>query len=101
MTIQGDKKMWTTKLTVSFGMDMRSSKKGPVYPEMTHTDAQTMNDEDWANERILPGVSDTQDISGRVNGEEIKPTQEINFTPTRLQKKRTKSSEQNDGGNKN
>lgn len=99
MTIQGDKKSWTTRVTVSFGMDLRSSKDGPVYPNMTHTDAQTANQEDYDNERLLPGISDTQNITGRVFGEEVKPTKEINFTPNDLAKKRKKSKERNDGEN--
>lgn len=99
MTINGDKKSFTTRVTVSFGMDLRSSKSGPVYPNMTHTDAQTQNQEDYDNERILPGVSDTQDITGRDHGEEVKPTRQQNFTPSNLQKKRTKTKERNDGEN--
>jgi len=100
MSIQGDKKSWVTKITVSFGMDMRSSKAGPVYANMSHTDAQTANDEDWVNERINPGISDTQDILGRDHGEEITPTKEASFTPNDLNKKRNKPTEPNDGTNK-
>jgi hypothetical protein len=97
MVIQGDKKSWTTKVTVSFGMDMRSSKAGPVYANMTHTDAQTANEKDWANERLNPGISDTQDILGRDHGEETVPTKEESFTPSDLVKKKEKS---NNGNNK-
>lgn len=101
MVMQGDKKSWTTKVTVSFGMDVRSSKTGPVYANMSHTDAQTANSEDWANERINPGISDTQDILGRDHGEEVVPTKEASFTPKDLSKiPRKKSSERNDGTNK-
>jgi len=100
MSTGDGKKSWTTRITVSFGMDMRSSKNGPVYSNMEHTDAQTANNEDWANERILPGVSDTQNISGRVRGEEIDPTKQKSFTPSNLRKKRTKSKEPNSGENK-
>ncbi len=99
MTVNGDKKSWITRLTVSFGMDVRSSKSGPVYPNMEHTDAQTANDEDYQNERILPGISDTQDITGRDHGEETKPTQQQSFTPNALRKARKKSKERNDGEN--
>lgn len=100
MTISPDGiKSWSTKVTVSFGMDMRSSKEGPVYPNMTHTDAQSNNKEDWDNERILPGISDSQDISGRDKAEEVVPTKEESFTPNNLLKKRTKSKGRNDGSN--
>ena len=98
MSINQGRKSFLTKLTVTYGMDMRSSKKGPVYPNMEHTDAQTNNHEDWNHERILPGVSDTQNIRGRVDGEEVKDTKQISFTPSRLRKKRAPSG-RNDGGN--
>jgi hypothetical protein len=90
MSIQGDKKSFVTTITVSYGMDVRSSKSGPVYPNMEHTDAQKNNAEDWAFEKILPGVSDTQNITGRTAGEEIEPTDQESFTPLNLRKKRTK-----------
>lgn len=99
MSIQGDRKTFSTKITVSYGVDLRSGKNGPVYANMDHTDAQTNNDEDWKNERILPGISDTQNISGRVDGEEIEMTQQISFTPAKLRKKRAKTKERNDGEN--
>lgn len=99
MAIQGDKKSFITKLTVSYGVDLRSSKSGPVYANMQHTDAQTNNQEDWEHERILPGVSDTQNISGRSYGEEVKPTRQISFTPPALRKTRKKTKEKNTGEN--
>ncbi len=99
MNINGDKKSFQTRVTVSFGMDLRSSPNGPVYPNMTHTDAQTANQEDYDNERLLPGISDTQDITGRDHGEEVKPTPEKSFTPADLNKKRKKPTERNDGEN--
>lgn len=91
MTIfQDGKKDFTTTMQVSYGMDLRSSKTGPVYANMEHTDAQTNNTEDWENERILPGISDTQNILGRESGEEIEATEQISFTPPTLRKSRKK-----------
>ncbi len=96
MTIYADgKKDFKTTLQVSYGVDLRSSEKGPVYANMEHTDAQTLNFEDWENEKILPGVSDTQDILGRVDGEEVKPTEQKSFTAPTLRKRRTKSKKTN------
>lgn len=87
MTVFSDgKKDFLTTLQVSYGVDLRSNKNGPVYANMEHTDAQTANDEDWANEKIRPGISDTQDILGRVDGEEVKSTEQISFTPPELRK---------------
>lgn len=86
MTIspKGDKTFRTT-VTVSYGMDLRSNKSRPVYPEMEHTDAYTKNIEDYDNERLRPGFSDTQDIIGRPQygstaGEEVKETRQKSFT---------------------
>lgn len=90
MSITGDKKTFTTNVTVAYGMDVRSGKSGPVYANMTHTDAHTNNEEDWVHERILPGISDTQNIGGRVQGEEVKNTSQASFTPKRLRRPRTK-----------
>lgn len=74
------RKVFRTNLQVSFGMDLRSNKNRPVYPEMEHTDAYTMRVEDYNNEAILPGTSDTQDIPGRLNGEEVEETKQASFT---------------------
>ena len=91
------KKSFRTSLTVSYGIDKRSSKSGPVYANMTHTDAHTNNIEDFDHERILPGVGDTQDLPSRVQGEEVKETRQASFTPRRLRKSRRKTSESNTG----
>lgn len=73
-------KTFKTTLTVSHGIDKRSNKVGPVYPEMEHTDAHTKNIEDFKFERINPGISDTQNIIGRVDGEEVNETKQKSFT---------------------
>lgn len=91
------KKTFRTKITVSYGMDKRSSKTGPVYANMTHTDAHTRNQEDWEHERILPGIGDTQDVPGRIKGEEVRETRQGSFTPRVLRKTREKSKESNTG----
>lgn len=101
MTVVNDKKTFTTKITVSYGMDLRSSKQGPVYANMDHTDAQTNNEEDWENERILPGVSDSQNIRGRVQGEEVEATKQSSFTQPNLRKTRRKTEESNTGQDPN
>ena len=77
------RKRFRTLLRVSFGMDIRSDSNRPVYPEMEHTDAWTAQKEDFnseGGEAILPGISDTQDVGGRVLGEEVKETAQSSFT---------------------
>ena len=84
------KKSFLTKLSISYGMDVRSSKDGPVYSNMEHTDSYTNGLEDFANEKLMPAFSDTQDIKGRLLGEEVKNTRQKSFTPTNLRKNRKK-----------
>lgn len=82
------KKFFRTNITVSHGVDKRSSTSGPVYPEMDYTDTKLDRDHDYENDYgILPGFSDTQDIVGRSDGEELKETTNKSFTPLNLQKK--------------
>ena len=82
LTMVGDKKMFRTNISASYGMDVRSNKIRPVYAEMEHTDAHTMNIEDYQTERLLPGISDTQLSLGRdrTDGEEVKETPQKSFT---------------------
>lgn len=82
MTMIGDKKAFRTTIQVSYGMDVRSDRLRPVYAEMDHTDAHTKNIEDHNNERLLPGISDTQHSLGRkqTDGEERKETRQKSFT---------------------
>lgn len=95
MTIDNTgRKQFRTHLQVSFGTDLRSTKTQPVYPEMEHTDSLTYRSEDFnEGERILPGFSDTQNIGGRVDGEETKETKQESFTPS-PKKKNTNSTQQ-------
>ena len=82
------KKRFTTTFTLSYGIDKRSGRSGPIYADMEHTDSHTDNIEDGDFEQIKPGISDTQDIVGRQNGEEVNETRQKSFTPTELRKTR-------------
>lgn len=73
-------KKFVTNMSLSMGISEKSSETVPVYGEMDHTDAFTKRKEDYSRERVLPGFSDTQDIPGRENGEEIKETRQATFT---------------------
>jgi len=98
MVVKPDgKKSFKTTISVSYGMDLRSNKSRPVYPEMEYTDAHTRNIEDYENERIRPGISDTQDIRGRVRGEELKETRESSFTLSPKQRTKQRNNSSNDG----
>lgn len=93
-------KTFDTKLTVSYGMDLRSSKTIPVYPQMEHTDYYTEQKKDWDRNRILPGVSDEQNIAGRKGGVEVSNTKEESFTGAPKKYVERPPEEPNDGSNK-
>ena len=81
---KGNKK-FRTNLTVSYGMDIRSSKTRPYYADMDNTYIDNELKEDFKNNRILPGISDTQNIKGRgtngnKQGEKTKPQIDSSFT---------------------
>lgn len=81
-------KFFRTKLGVTHGVDKRTNAKGPVYPEMDFTDTKTDREDDYnRNYGILPGFSDTQDILGREDGEEVRETKEKSFTPNGIKNK--------------
>ena len=87
------KKKFRTTLSLSYGMDIRSSKDGPVYANMEHTDYYTAVKEDFKNDKIMPATSETQNVKGRDHpgdqrGEELKNTEQRSFTPPTLRKPR-------------
>lgn len=59
--VESGKRMFRTSISLSSGMSKSSSEKGSRYPEMTYTNAHDERDNDWANNKILPGVSEEQD----------------------------------------
>jgi len=85
--MNGPKKFRTTAKVVN-GMDKRSNEKAPFYPEMQYTDAYEQKLDDNKFNKILPGFSDTQNIPGRVNGEEVDETISISFDPLSRNRKK-------------
>jgi hypothetical protein len=75
-------KSFRTNLSLSSGVDARSEKTSliPIYAEMDHPDALARRKQDYKNEKILPGFSDTQNIPGRKLGEEIYNSSDNSFT---------------------
>ena len=72
-----------TSMQLSFGVDARENRKGynPIYSEMQYTDAATYRKANFDNgNKMLAGFSDSQDVIGRVNGEEIEETNEKAFS---------------------
>jgi len=100
ITMLGDKKTFRTTISVSYGVDKASDDTRPVYAEMEYTDAHTRNLDDYDNERILPGISDTQLSLGRkqTDGEEKENTKEESFTKgARPKKQESESAGDNTG----
>ena len=64
------KSRFTTSFKVSYGVSQfTKTQNRTIYPEMTNSDSILNRKQDYEFEKLLPGLSDTQDISGRVNGE--------------------------------
>jgi hypothetical protein len=80
------KKEFKTSLTVSYGIDMKSNSDQLLFTEMQYTDRYTKSLDDYKNNKILPGFSDTQDIKGRSKGEEINNTREKTFQAIKRKK---------------
>ncbi len=68
-TIRGDgKKTFRTSASVSYGTSLNSTVKKTVFP---HTDTTTYiqsQTKDFNKDKVLPGMSDTQDVVGRDKG---------------------------------
>lgn len=73
-------KIFRTTLNLSMGISDSSTEDVQVYGEMKHTDTLKKRVEDYKNEKVLPGFSDTQDLPSRDKGEEIRETQQATFT---------------------
>ena len=73
-------KSFRTNLSLSMGVDKKSTSTTPVYGEMDHSDSFTRRKDDFNKEKLLPGFSDSQDWPGREAGEEIVETSEASFT---------------------
>ena len=89
-------KSFETTLKLSYGVDAREDRVGynPIYPEMQHTDTYSYRKDNYNNgDGTMSGFSDSQDIIGRSNGEEVKETKQRAFSkiPKTLASKITKS----------
>ena len=65
------KKQFRTTISLSNGIHKNNTKENVIYGEMENTDSFTDIFRDSKNDRLLPGVTDVQDIPGRNGGEEI------------------------------
>lgn len=75
------RKTFRTTLMVSFGTSLDSNKQVPVYPQQDNTYSELERERDYGQERILPGLSDTQFLpnaegKSRIRGELIRKTEE-------------------------
>lgn len=59
------RKRFTTTISLSHGISVNSSTKGLRYSEMAFSNAYSLRNNDYKNEQILPGVSESQDITYR------------------------------------
>lgn len=62
ITGQDGNRIFRTTLNLSSGISISSSANGTRYDEMTYTGAQELRENDYKNNKILPGVSESQDV---------------------------------------
>lgn len=62
VSVADGKRMFRTQLQLSSGMHISSSAAGARYAEMDNTSAYSERERDWANKKILPGISEEQDV---------------------------------------
>lgn len=68
ISIQDGKRIFRTSISLSSGVSTSSSSKGTRYAQMTNNVAYRERDEDFANNKILPGVTEEQDTVYRRKG---------------------------------
>lgn len=61
ISVSDGKKTFRTSISVSNGLSVGTSSQGIKYSEMTFSDAYQLRDNDYKNNKILPGVSESQD----------------------------------------
>lgn len=62
ISVQDGKKIFRTSVSLSSGVSTSSSAAGTRYAEMTYTNADDLRANDFKNNQILPGVSESQDV---------------------------------------
>lgn len=85
------KRMFRTKISLSSGLSNDSSEVGTRYAEMFYTSGQENRENDFDNNQIMPGVSESQDVVYRKdnldqpfskNGPFSQPNTGVNITNT-------------------
>lgn len=61
ISVSNGAKMFRTTVSLSSGISKHSSPKGTRYAEMSYSSAYSERDNDYANNKVLPGVSEEQD----------------------------------------
>jgi len=85
------KKFFKTRLALSHGVDPRSTEAGPLYSEMEFTGAYPQRKDDYEKlNKVLPGVSESQDVPYRpgVEPTDKDKTRNQSFTPNSLRPKK-------------
>jgi hypothetical protein len=72
-------KSFRTLLTLSNGISVNTSDSGLKYAQMENENAYNERAADYKNNKILPGVSESQDIINRNGNVDNRPTVNLNF----------------------
>ena len=81
-------KSFRTSVSVSHGVSVNSNSQGTEYSQMTYADGYQDRANDFINEHILPGISESQDTVYRPNNVDSPRSKGIPFPqPTTVQNK--------------
>lgn len=61
INVQTGQKMFRTQISLSSGVSVSSNSQGTRYPEMANPGAYARRQQDYDNDAILPGISESQD----------------------------------------
>lgn len=84
------RKSFKTSLVLSFGTPVDSKKGNIKYAQMENTDAISELERDRNIEGMMAGISDTQDLPTRKDGEKTRKTPQENFNRENANQKRSK-----------
>lgn len=71
ISIQDGKRIFRTNISLSSGVSISSSTSGTRYAEMSFTKADNLRNNDFKNNQILPGVSESQETVYRTGSPDV------------------------------
>lgn len=88
ISLEDGKKIFRTTISLTNGISTDSNSKSLQYAEMIYSNAYELRKNDFDNEQILPGVSESQDIESRKGNVDSFNSTNTPFAPAKRPKKR-------------